>query len=73
MPGPDPADVEIRDVAALESRFGPVGEALLRKKVSRLHPVYRRWIEAAPFAVLATSGPGGLDASPCGDPARPSS
>jgi len=31
--------------------------------------VYRRWIEASPFAVLATVGQGGLDASPRGDPA----
>ncbi len=31
--------------------------------------MYRRWIEASPFAVLATSGPHGLDASPRGDPA----
>ena len=73
MAEPDRAEVEIRDLAALESRFGPVGEASLRKEVSRLHPVYRRRIEAAPFAALATSGPGGPDASPRGDPARPAS
>lgn len=60
---------EVRDLAALERLFGPVGEAALRKEVPRLHPVYRRWIEASPFAVLATNGPGGLDASPRGDPA----
>lgn len=53
----------------LQELFGPVGEASLRKEVPFLHPVYRRWIEAAPFAVLATSGPRGLDASPRGDPA----
>lgn len=63
------ADDEVRDLAALERLFGPVGEASLRKEVRRLHPVYRRWIEASPFAVLATSGPDGLDASPRGDPA----
>jgi PPOX class probable FMN-dependent enzyme len=34
----------------------------------RLHPVYQRWIEASPFAVLATVGADGLDASPRGDP-----
>ncbi len=53
----------------LDALFGPVGEASLRKEVDHLHPVYRRWIEASPFAVLATSGPGGLDVSPRGDPA----
>ena len=31
-------------------------------------PVYRALIEASPFAILATVGPGGLDASPRGDP-----
>jgi PPOX class probable FMN-dependent enzyme len=58
----------IHDLASLQSLFGPVGEASVRKEVSRLHPVYQRWIEASPFAVLATVGPDGLDASPRGDP-----
>lgn len=58
----------IDDLASLRSLFGPVGEASVRKEVSRLHPVYQRWIEASPFAVLATVGPDGLDASPRGDP-----
>ncbi|MEJ8836837.1 pyridoxamine 5'-phosphate oxidase family protein [Ramlibacter sp. AN1133] len=53
----------------LQQLFGPVGEASLRKEVAFIAPVYRRWIEASPFAVLATSGPAGLDASPRGDPA----
>jgi PPOX class probable FMN-dependent enzyme len=59
----------ITDLTALESLFGTPGEASLRKEVPTLHPVYRRWVEASPFAVLATAGPGGLDASPRGDPA----
>ena len=64
-----PADPHtITDVAALQALFGSVGEASLRKETSRLHPVYQRWIEASPFAVLATVGPEGLDASPRGDP-----
>ena len=53
----------------LQSLFGPVGDASIRKEVSVLHPVYQRWSAQSPFAVLATSGPGGLDASPRGDPA----
>lgn len=32
-----------------------------------MHPHYRALIEASPFAILATSGPDGLDASPRGD------
>lgn len=53
----------------LEALFGVVGEASLRKEVPFVHPAYRQWMEASPFAMLATSGPGGLDASPRGDPA----
>ncbi|TWO72173.1 pyridoxamine 5'-phosphate oxidase family protein [Caenimonas sedimenti] len=53
----------------LNALFGAVGEASLRKEVPVVHPAYRQWIEASPFAMLATSGPGGLDASPRGDPA----
>ncbi|HYW55384.1 MAG TPA: pyridoxamine 5'-phosphate oxidase family protein [Polaromonas sp.] len=53
----------------LTALFGEVGEASIRKEVAYVHPHYRALIEASPFAVLATSGPGGLDASPRGDPA----
>lgn len=59
----------IRTPAQLEALLGPVAEASVRKEVGAIHPVYRRWIEASPFAVVATSGPGGLDVSPRGDPA----
>ena len=58
----------ITSVAALEALFGPVGDASLRKQVATIPPVYRAMIEASPFAVLSTVGPGGLDASPRGDP-----
>jgi len=57
----------IVDVDALAALYGQPGETSLRKEVDRLHPVYRALIEASPFAVLATSGPDGLDASPRGD------
>jgi PPOX class probable FMN-dependent enzyme len=60
---------QVSDIATLESLYGaPIGASLV-KEVDYLHPHYRKFIEAAPFAVLATSGPGGLDASPRGDPA----
>lgn len=52
----------------LASLFGEISAASLKKEASFLHPHYRALIEASPFAVLATSGPGGLDASPRGDP-----
>jgi PPOX class probable FMN-dependent enzyme len=60
---------EINTLSELQALFGEVGNASVRKEVSYLHPIYRQWIEASPFAVLATSGPEGLDASPRGDPA----
>lgn len=64
---PDPH--QIHDAATLQALFGSVAEPSLRKEVDHLHPVYQRWIVASPFVVLATSGPGGLDVSPRGDPA----
>lgn len=57
----------IADTATLAALYGEPGEASIRKEVDRLHPVYRAIVEAAPFAVLATAGPDGLDASPRGD------
>lgn len=59
----------VTDLAALEALFGETAEVSIRKEVPYLHPVYRQWIEASPFAVLATHGPDGLDTSPRGDPA----
>ena len=46
----------------------PYGPALF-KETDRITAQYRKLIEAAPFVVLATSGPDGLDCSPRGDPA----
>ncbi|WP_054020906.1 MSMEG_1061 family FMN-dependent PPOX-type flavoprotein [Piscinibacter sakaiensis] len=59
----------MRSPQSLAAHAGPVSDAARRKEADHLHPVYRRWIEAAPYAVLATVGPEGLDASPRGDPA----
>ncbi|MFZ4806896.1 MAG: pyridoxamine 5'-phosphate oxidase family protein [Hyphomicrobiaceae bacterium] len=57
----------IRDIPALEALYGEVNANSLAKEAHRLTPAYRRWIEAAPFLAIATSGPGGLDCSPRGD------
>jgi PPOX class probable FMN-dependent enzyme len=51
----------------LAALFGDVAPPSLQKEIPYLHPHYRALIEASPFAVLATNGPGGLDASPRGD------
>jgi len=59
---------DITRIDQLEALFGEAGEASIRKEVDHVHPHYRALIEASPFAVLATSGPDGLDASPRGDP-----
>jgi uncharacterized protein len=58
----------IHTLEQLQALFGPVGEASSRKEVDFIHPKYRAMIEASPFAILATAGPDGLDASPRGDP-----
>ncbi|HVB66694.1 MAG TPA: pyridoxamine 5'-phosphate oxidase family protein [Acetobacteraceae bacterium] len=63
---PDP--YRITDEAALEALYGTPMESAIRKEVDHVPPVYRAFIEAAPFVALATAGPGGLDVSPRGDP-----
>jgi uncharacterized protein len=57
----------ISSLEQLQGIYGPPVEASLVKEVDRITPDYRALIEAAPFAVLATSGPEGLDCSPRGD------
>src|SRR5450755_334966 len=54
-------------VAELEALYGQTVEAATVKEVDRITPHYRAYIEASPFATLATSGPEGLDCSPRGD------
>ena len=58
----------IADLAALGALYGVPGITSFAKEVDHVHPHYRAIIERAPFAVLATIGPGGLDASPRDDP-----
>lgn len=59
----------VSDLEALETAYGLPSASSLKKEVNYIHPHYRKFIESAPFVVLATNGPGGLDASPRGDPA----
>jgi uncharacterized protein len=59
----------IRDEATLTALYGEPSAGAIAKEIDYIHPHYRAMIEASPFVVLATSGPGGLDASPRGDPA----
>ena len=54
----------ITDEAALIALYGAPAEASIVKEVDHVHAIYRPFIEAAPFCVLATS-----DAEGC--PSRP--
>jgi uncharacterized protein len=51
----------------LRAIYDPPGETSTAKAADHVHPLYRPFIEASPFAVLATLGPRGLDTSPRGD------
>jgi uncharacterized protein len=59
---------DLASESALRAAYhqGP-GETSLAKVCDHLHPLYRPYIEASPFAILATCGPHGLDTSPRGD------
>jgi PPOX class probable FMN-dependent enzyme len=65
--GKDHLVTTLHDLEALYAEQ-PYPPALV-KEVERVTPAYKALIEAAPFFALATSGPGGLDCSPRGDPA----
>ena len=44
-------------------------ETSIVKEIGVVSPLHRRYIEASPFVLVASSGPDGLDCSPRGDPA----
>lgn len=59
----------ITTVAELEALYDAPAATSLAKEIDHLTDLHRAYIEASPFLVVATSGPGGLDCSPRGDPA----
>ncbi|MDB5809012.1 MAG: hypothetical protein JWN94_1134 [Betaproteobacteria bacterium] len=59
----------ISDIATLEQVYGYASGPAIEKEIDYIHPHYGALIAASPFAVLATCGPDGMDASPRGDPA----
>jgi PPOX class probable FMN-dependent enzyme len=61
-------DHVVRDEAALDALYGEISAGAIAKEIDYIHPHYRAMIEASPFMILATSGPGGLDCTPRGDP-----
>lgn len=60
---------QIADLESLKKIYGTPPAAAIQKEIAYLHPHYRKFIEASPFVILATSGKDGLDVSPRGDPA----
>ena len=58
---------QIINIEELKSLYEDAGEASIKKEISYLHPHYQAIIKASPFAVLATNGENGMDASPRGD------
>lgn len=57
----------VTSVEALEALYGRPVEAATVKEADHVTPHYRAYVAASPFAILATSGPEGLDCSPRGD------
>ena len=57
----------ITKVEELEAIYGPPFERSITKEIPFLNEDYRAFVEAAPFIVIATAGPEGLDCSPKGD------
>jgi PPOX class probable FMN-dependent enzyme len=57
----------ITTIESLEALYGRPAGAAVAKEIDHINAGYRALIEAAPFVVIATSGPDGLDCSPKGD------
>jgi len=63
----DPHRISTED--QLDALYGEAMPMALTKELDHISDHYRAFIEKAPFVVVASSGPEGLDASPRGDPA----
>ena len=57
----------IRSLEELEALYEQPSQRALAKELRELSSHYRAFVEKAPFVVVATAGPGGLDCSPRGD------
>lgn len=53
----------------LDALYGKPVEAAIAKEIDYISEHYKAFIDKAPFVVLATVGPEGLDCTPRGDPA----
>ena len=59
----------ITSVEQLDALYGPANPVSLTKELDHISREYRAFIEKAPFVVIASVGPEGLDCTPRGDPA----
>lgn len=60
---------QITTLEQLEGIYGEPVAAAIVKEIDHISDDYRTFIDKAPFVVMATVGPEGLDCSPRGDPA----
>ncbi|REF28236.1 hypothetical protein BDD26_3115 [Xenorhabdus cabanillasii] len=60
-------DNVVTDITTLEQIYGKPAAPSVFKETDHIHPIYRPFIESAPFAALATTGKEGMDVSPRGD------
>jgi uncharacterized protein len=58
----------VTTVEQLEALYDAPSPNALLKELDHISDHYRAFIEVAPFVVLATAGPDGLDCTPRGDP-----
>jgi PPOX class probable FMN-dependent enzyme len=58
----------IRTLEELEALYDAPVPTSITKEIDHLTELHCAYIEASPFVVVATSGSGGVDASPRGDP-----
>ena len=59
----------ITSLAELDALYDSPVPSSITKEIDHLTELHRAYVEASPFVLLATAGPGGLDCSPRGDPA----
>ena len=64
----EPQMHRITTLEELDALYGAPVPAALAKEIDHISEHYRAFIEKAPFVVVATVGPEGLDCSPRGDP-----
>jgi uncharacterized protein len=58
----------VESIEELEALYDVPVPTSLTKELDHISDLHRAYIEASPFVLVATSGPGGLDCSPRGDP-----